>query len=158
MPPAQPPAPNPQAIQDAEHIKLLAIFHYVYAGLVALGASIPIIHVAMGFAMVSGAIPMSSGTPPSSGGAVPPDASWMGWFFVIIGGSVIIVGWTFAVLVFFAGKFLSERRRYTFVFVIACINCINVPMGTALGIFTILVMQRPSVKELFDGPALGSGS
>lgn len=127
--------------RDVEHIKLLVIFHYVYAGLVALGASIPIIHVVVGLTMVSG----SFGSGPS---APPPE---FGWFFVGIGGLVILIGWTMAVLIFLAGRFMSERRNPTFVFVIACINCINVPMGTALGVMTILVLQRPSVKALFEG-------
>lgn len=44
----------------------------------------------------------------------------------------------------------------TFVFVMACVQCANVPFGTALGVFTILVLQRPSVKALFEGlPPVG---
>ena len=38
-------------------------------------------------------------------------------------------------------------------FVVACILCLNVPIGTALGVFTILVLVRPTVKDLFAGKA-----
>jgi hypothetical protein len=34
-------------------------------------------------------------------------------------------------------------------FVTACLSCMNVPIGTALGVFAILVLNRPSVKALF---------
>jgi hypothetical protein len=124
----------------------LVVFHYVLAGLMALMSCIPIIHLVMGLAMVSGKIPM--GSPPTGPG--PPDMTWMGWIFVVVGALAILGGWTVAVLTFFAGKALSARRSWTFVFVMACVQCLWVPVGTALGVFTIIVLQRPSVKALFD--------
>lgn len=55
--------PEYQAQRDAEHIKLLSIFHYVYAGLVAVATLWPLIYVAMGLIMVS--LPSTpSGSPP----------------------------------------------------------------------------------------------
>lgn len=137
-----------QQVQDAEQIKLLVVFHYVLAGLTALVSCFPIIHLVMGLAMVSGKIPM--GPPPTGPGPTPPDVTWMGWIFVAVGALVIVGGWTVALLTFFAGRALSARRSWTFVFVMACVQCLWVPVGTALGVFTIIVLQRPSVKALFD--------
>ena len=37
-----------------------------------------------------------------------------------------------------------------FCFVIACLACMQMPLGTILGVFTIIVLARPSVKEMFD--------
>jgi hypothetical protein len=142
-----------QQVQDAEHIKLLVIFHYVMAGLTALAACFPIIHLVMGIGIVSGKFPMP---PPSSAGAPPMDMEWMGWMFVIFAGVIIVFGWAMAICLFLAGKMLSERRGQTFVFVIACIQCLSVPLGTALGVFTIIVLQRPSVKALFEQGGAGS--
>ena len=147
----QPPPMVPQIdqqVQDAEQIKLLVIFHYILAGLTALMSCFPIIHLVMGLAMVSGKIPM--GTPPTGSGP-PPDMTWTGWIFVAVGALAIIAGWTVAVLTFFAGKSLSARRSWTFVFVMACVQCLWVPVGTVLGVFTIIVLNRPSVKGLFEG-------
>jgi hypothetical protein len=31
----------------------------------------------------------------------------------------------------------------------ACVACLSVPLGTVLGVFTIIVLMRPSVKALF---------
>ena len=52
-----------------------------------------------------------------------------------------------------AGRFLAARRRHLFCIVIAGIACMFMPMGTVLGIFTIIVLMRPSVKELFTESA-----
>lgn len=138
------PPPHPQELQDAEHLKLLAIFHYVLAGLTFIGGSFPIIHVAMGWMIVSGKIPMA----PASGGSGPP--AEFGWLFIIMGSCFILAFWTFAVLLLISGRFLSARRKRMFCFVIACLSCAGFPLGTALGVFTILVLQRPTVRALFD--------
>ena len=136
-----------QQLVDAEQIKLLVIFHYVLAGFIALGACFPVFHLLMGLAMVSGKLP--AGSPPASG-AGAPDLALVGWGVVIVCVLTITLGWVVAVLTFFAGKRLSARRSWTFVFVMACLLCTGFPMGTALGVFTIIVLNRPSVKGLFE--------
>ena len=35
-------------------------------------------------------------------------------------------------------------------FVVAAIECILIPFGTVLGVFTIIALSRPSVKVLFE--------
>jgi hypothetical protein len=40
--------------QDAEYLKLLTIFHYVVAGMMALWGSFPIIHFLVGLALLFG--------------------------------------------------------------------------------------------------------
>ena len=42
--------------RDLEHLKLLSIFHFVAAGMLALVACIPFIHFFMGLAMATGAL------------------------------------------------------------------------------------------------------
>jgi hypothetical protein len=32
---------------------------------------------------------------------------------------------------------------------VACVECLSMPFGTVFGVFTILVLNRASVKELF---------
>ena len=141
------PPPHPQLMQDAEHLKLLSVFHYVLAGLTALAGCLPIIHVVLGIVMVSGALPRSPGSPP------PPAA--FGWLFIGMGGLVILLAWTMAVLLFLTARWIAARQRRTFCFVMACIECAGFPVGTALGVFTILVLQRPTVRALFDAPPGG---
>ena len=83
----------------------------------------------------------------SKPGDEPP--AFMGWLFTCMGGGMFVAGISLAVCVFLAGRFIAHRRRYWFVFVLACLQCAIFPFGTALGVFTILVLSRQSVKSLF---------
>jgi hypothetical protein len=48
-----------------------------------------------------------------------------------------------------AGVWLRKRIQHTMTFVVAAINCAFFPFGTALGIFTIIVLQRSTVKMTY---------
>ena len=120
---------------DEQYLKLLSVFHYVVGGLAACFACIPIIHLSIGIAMLVGAI---DGAP-----------EFAGVLLVMIGMVAILMGWTLAVCIIIAGRCLAKRRRYMFCLVMAAISCVFMPFGTVLGVFTIIVLMRPSVKELF---------
>jgi hypothetical protein len=126
--------------QDQQHLDLLGIFHYVVAGISALFSMIPVIHLAMGLAMVTGHFPHKPGE---------PDPAMFGWIFVAIGAAFILFGLTFSALLAYAGRCLRQRRRYTFCLVMAAISCAFMPFGTVLGIFTLIVLAKPSAKSLF---------
>lgn len=133
---------------DNEHLKLLLIFHYVVSGMAAFFACIPFIHLAMGLFLIIAPEKMGHGS------NQPP--AFIGWFFVILASCFILLGWTLAILVLSAGRFIARRKSYNFCFVMACMECIFMPFGTVLGVFTILVLMRPSVKELFTPRPLAS--
>ena len=48
-----------------------------------------------------------------------------------------------------AGRFLATRKHYMFCLVMAAIECLFTPFGTVLGVFTIVVLMRDSVKQSF---------
>jgi hypothetical protein len=87
--------------------------------------------------------------PAGKGGAGGPPPE-IGWIFIVGGGVFSLVVWSMAACTLFAAYNLSKKQRYLFCFVIACISCASVPLGTILGVFTIVVLARPGVKELFD--------
>lgn len=118
--------------QDLEHLNVLAILHYVLAGLTALTAMLPMLYVALGFAMLAG--------------GAPGEIALM---VIAIGGGLAVLLLGSAVLVALCGYYLHKRKARTFCFVVAAINCTQMPLGTVLGIFTILVLSRDSVQELF---------
>ena len=134
--------PNRQQILDAEHLRLLSIFHYVKGGISAFFACIPIIHLVIGLVMV--VAPHAFG----HGRDQPP--AFLGWLFIIIALFVMVLGWTFAALTVMAGRCIARRRHYTFCLIVACLECLSIPLGTVLGVFTILVLNRASVKALFN--------
>lgn len=131
--------------QDAEHLRLLAIFHYVVAGITALFSLIPIAHITVGILMVMGKL--------ESGPGDATEPVWMGWLFIAMGGVWMAAGLALAVCPALAGRYLRRREHYMFCLVIACIACIFTPFGTVLGIFTIIVLLRQSVKDAFAAAA-----
>jgi hypothetical protein len=130
--------------QDAEHLRLLSIFHYVCAGLAALCACFPVFHLIFGLVILFR--PESFGT----GSQRPPAV--FGLFFVLFASIFILFGWTFAALLAYAGRCLGQRKHYTFCMVMGGVACMFMPFGTVLGVFTIIVLARPSVKALFNSP------
>lgn len=130
--------------QDAEQLKLLSIFHYVVGGLMTLFALFPLIYVGLGLFFILGPHKFAD-----RGGEAPP--AIVGWFFVIIFGFVFLFGETIAILIITTGRYLAQRSHYSFCQVIACIECLFMPFGTVLGIFTIILLLRDSVKPLFKG-------
>src|SRR5262245_41076024 len=74
-----------------------------------------------------------------------------GYMLVVMGSMVVVVGWIFGICLMIAGRSLKLRVRYNYCFAIAIASCaLCTPFGTVLGIFTIIVLLRPSVKRLFD--------
>jgi hypothetical protein len=130
--------------QDAEHLRLLSIFHYVVAGVAAFCSVFPLIYTAVGFVFVA-----LSHHPPTNPSQQPPPAA-LGWVFVGVGIFLFLLGAVFALVLVFAGRSLSRRRHYWYAFVVACIECVFIPFGTILGVFTIIVLSRESVKTLFS--------
>jgi len=127
--------------QDEEHLRLLSIFHYVLGALAVFWGCIPIVHLVIGLVFLVGGA--------SSGQQGFPEALF-GAFFMLIGGFIMCLEWVHAALLLVAGRSLAQRRRRLFCIVVACVNCLFVPMGTILGVFSLIVLVRPSVKALFE--------
>ena len=127
--------------QNEQHLKLLSLFHYIVGGLTAFFSCFALIHLVFGIVMIVAPESFDSGDTP------PP---FLGWLFALIGGSIILFGWTLAGFVIAAGRFLTRRKHYMFCMVIAGIECMVMPFGTVLGVFTIIVLMQPAVKEMFE--------
>jgi hypothetical protein len=134
--------------RDEEQLNLLSTFHYVVAGICALcWGTFPLLHLFMGLMVMRTDFPQ-----PHDGPALPFTPREFGALFVVIAGVLIAVGWTMGILLFVAARNLRRRTRYQYCFVIAAISCVLMPFGTVLGIFTLIVLNRPAVKELFVAP------
>jgi len=127
--------------EDKRNVRLLGIFHYVMGGLTALFACIPFIHLFIGIAVLTKGLAEN----PSGG----PSPALVGWIFILIAGLLILAGWTLAVLMIIAGRKLSKFRSRTFCLVVGAIECAIIPLGTILGVFTLILLTKDSVKDLF---------
>jgi hypothetical protein len=130
--------------QDKEHLPLLAIFHYVVAGLAALFSFFPLLYTTIGAIFIFAA---RHGTP-KPGEELPPE--FLGWIFVVLGLLLFLLGIAMAICILIAGRSIALRKRYSFAFVVACVECLFIPFGTILGVFTIVALSRESVKGVFS--------
>jgi len=124
--------------QNEQYLNLLSTFHYIMGGLTALFSCFPLIHVAIGIAMLLGAF---------DGPNQPPQA--LAWLFILVPAFFILIGLTMAILMIMAGHRLKARTSRTFCLVIAAMECTMVPLGTVLGVFTLIVLTKEPVKDLF---------
>ncbi len=125
--------------QDEKTLDLLSTLHYVLGVLTALFACIPFIHFFIGIAMLGGTL---------GNGPIAPRAVALA--FIILSLMIILGGWVLAILMIITGKYLKSRSHYNFCIVISFIECVLVPLGTILGVFTIINLNKESVKELFN--------
>jgi hypothetical protein len=124
---------------DERYLDILAVFHYVFAALFALFGLFPIIHLAVGIMMLTGRLDHQPHGPEALFGVI----------FVVVPLLFMAGLWALAVAMFLAGRRLAQRTRHTFCLVVAAIACIFFPIGTALGVFTIIVLMRPGMQERF---------
>lgn len=127
---------------DQEQLRLICIFHYVVAGFSALMGCLPIIHLTVGIGILTGFFDQ----PQRNAG---PD-QFIGWIFVGLACVSMAMAWSGTVVILLSARFLQRRTHHTFCLVVAGLECLMIPFGTILGVFTIVVLTRPSVERLFD--------
>ena len=133
--------------RDKGHLRLLSIFHYIVGALGLLVGCVFLIYVVIGGALLTR--PEFFNNP--GHGSPPPPA--VGWAFIGLGAAVFLFAVVYAVAMIIAARSLVRCRRYVFCLVMAALSMMCQPWGTVLGIFTFVVLLRPSVKALFGQQA-----
>lgn len=126
-------------ILDAEHLRLLSLFHYVSGG-VTLAFSL---FFGMGLVFMGAMFALMPPPPHGPGLRGPPVVMFV--FF----GLFCVLGIAYGVLEVVAGRLISRRRRRVFTLVVAIPRLVFIPYGIILSIFTLLVLERASVKQLY---------
>ena len=113
--------------EDVKQLDLLAIFHYVLGGILC----VPLVFFfnAIGL-LLSGFFLLPVFLP-----------------FINMG----ILALALVVCIFMTAWNLKQKTRYKFCFAVACIECAVMPLGTILGVFTIIALSKDSVKAAFNG-------
>jgi len=138
-----PPLIRDQRRIDADHLRLLRIFHFIAAGMAVLGLLFLFAHFAMFRAF------MDDPRIWAGKNQQPPPAEFFAmfkWFYVVFGLWFLVSG----IVNVASGIFIGQRKHRTFSFVVAAIDCLHMPFGTILGVFTITVLMRDSVRELYE--------
>jgi hypothetical protein len=127
---------------DVVTLKNLGIGFYVIGGLMAFSSILSIVYMA-----VAGVFMGAAGA--SSSGPGAQEAAILGGVFLAVAVVMVLLlaGW--GALLYVAGKSLRSQRRYTFCIVVAALICLHMPLGTILGIWTIVYLSKPHVKAIF---------
>jgi hypothetical protein len=135
-----PPLFRDQRKIDSDHLNLLAIFHFVGAGLALLGILFLFVHYSIMHHFLSNPQMWENQT------ASPEGFFWIfKWFYILFGIWFVCSG----ILNVISGLWMRARKNRTFSIVVAVLNCLHVPLGTILGVFTMVVLMRDSVREIY---------
>ncbi|MFZ5496033.1 MAG: hypothetical protein ACOZE5_11960 [Verrucomicrobiota bacterium] len=139
-PPSLPPLMGDQRKVDAEHLRLLAGFHFVLAGRSAIFVGFLLLHWLFLHTFLT-----HPDLVKEAKNGLPPAAIFgiFKWFCLFFGAAIVTSGLTNLA----AGWGILRRMWRVFCLVVAGGNCWGFPCGTALGVFTLIVLLRESVAE-----------
>ena len=129
-----------------KHLNLLAVFYYVFAGLMALGSSLALLYVGLGVLFL-----VSPESVENPGDGLSTEA--MGYLFAGIGIVLLALGWGWAAALAYTGRYLKRRVNRGFCLVIAALCCLSVPLGTILGIVTMMEHFGNEIRPRLLAPA-----
>jgi hypothetical protein len=129
--------------KDIEHLRLLAIFHFVSAGLALLG----LVFIGGHFAIMQTVLSDPELFKHAKGGPPPGEFFAMFKIFYIVAGTWFLLG---GVANLVSAVYLRQRKGRIFSMVVAGFNCLHMPLGTVLGVFTFIVLSRDSVIRLYE--------
>ncbi len=134
---------GPTTTTMSRHLSTLSILHYVYGAFVCLTGFIALIFIFLGGFLNSDFIAENSqGEPPPV---------WLGGFFQAFGWVLFALIEAWGILTIVSGNWISKRRNRTGSMIVAGFNCLNFPLGIALGIFTFVVLMDEEVKRSYEG-------
>jgi len=133
-------------IIDDEHLRLLSLFHFIKGGITAAFSLLGLLYfLFLGFIMKMGnRFNISSD---SYNEELPLQV--MSYIFVI-GGVIVLLVLLSGILQLVSGYYLRRKEYRLFSFVIGIIEILEVPYGTILGIMTLIVLSRASVKRKYE--------
>jgi len=148
----------PQHDKDLNDLKTLSIFWYVSAGLGAFALVFFLIYFVVALGMmglfgIAGAAAAQEDDP-NALAATALAAMFPALFalFSLVGMAITLLVMVLQVAV---ARNLTRFRGFNLCMAMAAIACLNIPIGTLLGVFTIMVLLRDSVKERFQGGPSG---
>ena len=122
---------------------LLAIFHFVFAVFALLMTVLIAFQGCLIGVALSNVRAQNSSSNQMPAAAVPVVTG----FFLFIALLALLA----AIGNLLVGLFILKRKNRVFSLVVAGLNCLNPPFGTALGIFTLIVLSRDSVQRIYRG-------
>ncbi len=126
---------------EEKDLRILSIFYYIAGGFAAFFTVWRLMMLFIG--VIRCTVGSGSAFGPPFIRHTIGSLTFQGLFFPVLGGAaaacLIIAGWQ-----------IARRKHYVFCLVIGAISLLIWPLGTVLGVFTIVILMRPSVREIFE--------
>jgi hypothetical protein len=134
-----PPLYPDQSTADRDYLRVLAIFHFVVAGL-----SLPLVGLTV-FESIRTIIVIFEVRGDFAPTPLPPPIPAMTvlLFFLMAMAVLAVIG------NLLSGFYIRRRKNRVFSLVMAGFNCLQIPLGTALGVSTFFILMRDSVRRIY---------
>ena len=121
-------------IKAKNHVNLVAVLHIVFGALTIAGAILLLFLIQI------------------AGDYIPEDETQAKQIVGSIGYLLAAIIAFFGLFDLLAGASLYSYKQWSriIVIIISAINCLNIPIGTAKGVYSIWVRMQPEVQELFE--------
>ena len=132
------------AMSNQEQLDVLGILYYIAGGAGIIG-------VVVFLSYVVGAVDMLKHPEKyTTDGSLAPDELGLLGEMMLVGGAVgAAVTGTMSGAAMYSGHCLRSRRHRIVSILVAIVSCLAFPLGTALGVFTLIVLNRPDVKSMY---------
>lgn len=124
----------------------ISILHYVYGAFTCLLGLGMLVFIGVGSLLNSDLVQNSNDAPPEELGAIIQGLGWV--LFAIVE--------TIGVLIIASGGWIAKRRNRMISLIIAGFCCLSFPLGTALGVYTLVVLLNPDVQKAYAEAGLRS--
>ena len=122
----------------SKNLKAIEVFHYVYGGLTCFAGFFVLLVVALGgFLNSDWMMEHSNEAPPS----------WVGSMISGIGMFLFLFVEAIGILNIYSGRCIAKRRNRTLSMVVAAFDCLSIPLGLILGIFTLVTLSDEEVRR-----------
>ncbi len=127
-----------------DHIRLVGILWMAYAALHVVGGLVLII---VARTIFGGAIHIHNGPPPEVTVWLRPLLCFIGWLILAKAAACFLAGW---------GLLQRQQWARTVALVVGFVALLNVPLGTALGVYTLWVLLPTQSDDEYKALAQGA--
>jgi hypothetical protein len=135
---------NATFVHMKNHLSTLSVLHYVSGGLTCFGGFFLLLIALLGHFLGSDWLA-------SQGEDAPP--AFVGGLFIVLGWSLFFFTEAIGILNLVSGGLIAARKGRTFSMAISAIDCLNFPLGTALGVYSLVVLSNEDVLAEYEAKA-----
>lgn len=128
--------------KDESDLRTLSLFTKIYGGFCAFGGILMVVLVAV----MAFLVPAERAASGRAGGGDGAEVTILYLIIAVVGA---IMSGAMTWLYFKSADCIKKRQSKTLIYVAAALACTNAPLGLALGIYTFVLLERPSVKAVF---------